>query len=352
MNKKDLLVDFLKNSNVDGCVFMSDVNRYWYTGFMSSAGYIFVNKNGRSILLIDGRYFYSAKDNVKNIDETRLLNGNVLDQIKAILNELGIKKLALESEYTNLDQLNMFKKIDGLELSDFKSGILRQVKDDLELEYLQKAADIAALTIEWIKTQNLVGKTEKEVATMITIHMLEMGAEKNSFDPIVASGVNGAIPHHHCSDKVIEDGDMVTVDIGCIYRGYCSDITRSFIVGDVKKANPKILEIYDVVLKAQTLGIEKSAVGLTGAEIDKMVRDVIDESGYGEYFVHSTGHGVGIEVHEYPYVSKNYNQQFKDYSVFTIEPGIYVPGLGGVRIEDTICLVNSQVKVLTKKAKK
>ncbi|GAA5414775.1 aminopeptidase P family protein [Ureaplasma ceti] len=352
MNKRELLAEFLTKSGVDGCAFLSDVNRYWYTGFMSTAGYIFVNKNGRSIMLIDGRYFFAAKDAVKNIDEVRLLDGNLLGKIEEILKELEITSLALSAEYTNLEQLIMFKKINGLKISDFKSGLLRQVKEESELDSLRKAADIAALTIEWIKTQNIVGLTEKQVATMITIHMLEMGAEKNSFEPIVASGVNGAVPHHHCSDKKIEDGDMVTTDIGCIVDGYCSDITRTFVAGDITKANPKMIEIYNVVLKAQKLGIEKSEMGLTGADIDKIVRDVIDEAGYGEYFTHSTGHGVGIEVHEFPWISKNYNGEIKDFSVFTIEPGIYVPGLGGVRIEDTICLVNNKVEVLTRKAEK
>ena len=352
MNPKDSIVNYLVESKVDGCVLMADVNRFWYTGFMSSAGYIIINKNGHSILLIDGRYFYSAREKVANIDEVILLNGSLKQKLQEIFSKLSIKTLDLETEYTTLQELKIFKSIDNLEIVDFNSAILRQTKNEFEIEKLQKAADIAALTIEWIKTQNLVGRTEKEVATMISIHMLEMGAEKNSFDPIVASGINGSIPHHENSNKVIEDGEMLTLDIGCIYEGYCSDITRSFIVGDYSKANKELIEIYEIVKNSQELGLQCAKVGMTGHEIDKVVRDYIDATKYKSYFTHSTGHGVGIEVHEYPYISRNYQGKVNNYSVFTIEPGIYIPGLGGVRIEDTVYFKENKLVVLTSKANK
>ena len=352
MNPKDSIVSYLVESKVDGCVLMSDVNRFWYTGFMSSAGYIIINKDGHSILLIDGRYFYLAKQKVHNIDEVVLLDGPVKQKLNSIFKQLNIETIALEGEYTTLQELKLFKSLDLKEIKDFNSAILRQTKQEFEIQKLQKAADIAALTIEWIKTQKLIGKSEKEVATMISIHMLEMGAEKNSFDPIVASGKNGSIPHHQNSDKLIEDGDMLTLDIGCIYEGYCSDITRSFIVGDFKKANPEILEIYEIVKNAQQLGIDKAKQGMTGHEIDQIVRGYIDNTKYKDYFTHSTGHGVGIEVHEYPYISKNYQDIVGNYSVFTIEPGIYVPDVGGVRIEDTVYFKNGELFVLTDKSNK
>lgn len=349
---KATVVNFLNKVGFDGCVLKSDENRFWYSQFMSSAGYILINKDGQSVFLIDGRYFYSAQDQAKNVDEVRLLQTGLLSNLEEICKQLKITKLGLEAEYTNLNDLNLFKKIQGIEIHSFESAKLRQQKRDEELEALQKAADIVALTEEWIQQQKIVGLTEKQVATMIDIHMLELGAEKNSFDSIVASGKNGAIPHHKPNDKVIEDGDMVTVDIGCIYNGYCSDITRSFIAGDKSKANKELLDIYNIVLKAQLAGIQAAKVGMTGGEIDSITRNVINQTKYKDYFTHSTGHGVGIEVHEYPYISKNYNETILDRSVFTVEPGIYVPGLGGVRIEDTIYVDYEHKIVLTRLAGK
>lgn len=351
-SSKTTVVNFLDKVGFDGCVLKSDENRFWYSQFMSSAGYIVINKDGQSVFLIDGRYFYSAKDQAQNVDEVKLLQSGTVANLEAICQQLNIKKLGLEAEYTNLNDLELFKKIKGIEVVPFESAKLRQQKRDDELVCLQKAADIAAETEVWIQQQKLVGLTEKQVARMIDIHMLELGADKDSFDSIVAAGKNGAIPHHQPTEKILKDGEMVTVDIGCIYSGYCSDITRSFIVGDKTKAEPEMLEIYNIVLQAQLAGINAAQVGMTGSEIDHVVREIISQTKYKEYFTHSTGHGVGIEVHEYPYISKNYNDKVLDRSVFTIEPGIYVPELGGVRIEDTLYVSESQKIVLTRLADK
>lgn len=193
--------------------------------------------------------------------------------------------------------------------------------------------------------------SEKEVAKMITIHMLELGASKNSFDPIVASGINGANPHHKPTDKLIELGDMITIDIGCIYNGYCSDITRSFILG-TKPTNNELIDIYNKVLEAQLAGIDAAIVGKSGFEVDKVCRDIISNSKYKDYFNHSTGHGVGIQVHELPNVSINNNEHLVNNNVITIEPGIYVPNIGGVRIEDTIVVYENKPIILTRKANK
>lgn len=357
---RDTVKKILAATKFDGLLLLSGVNRFWFTNFDSSMGYLLINKDASGIFLLDGRYYETAKKEL-NLEglEVRLLETNktVADQLNEALNSLKIKSLLVESEYTTLKDTLLLRNLEVDKLHSFESARLRIVKKDFEIEKLQKAADIAADTIEWIKKQIRPGMTEIQVANMITDHMLRLGASKNSFDPIVASGINSAFPHHHPTNKVINKLDIVTVDIGCIFEGYCSDITRTFILGnerEFKKANGslELLNIYNTVLEAQLSGIKASKIGITGKELDAVCRDVISNTKYKDYFVHSTGHGVGIEVHELPNVSKFNLKPMEKNNVITIEPGIYIPQLGGVRIEDTIVIQDGEPLVLTKRANK
>ena len=347
------VVQLINELELDGVILMSDMNRYWFTEFASSAGYVFVNKEGKTALLIDARYFLSAKEFAKNIDNFYLLDQSktFVDHVTGILNSLSMKKVGLESEYTTLTVANTFKQLPNFEAVAFNSIPLRTVKEKWEIEYLQRAADISAETIEWAKKEIRPGMTELEIATMISIHQMELGAECDSFPPIVASGINGANPHHHPSMKVVENGDMITLDIGCKYKGYCSDITRSFILGG-EPSNPELFEIYKTVYNAQTAGIKAAKAGVSGADVDLVCRDIIGATKYKDYFTHSTGHGVGIEVHELPNVTGRNKNPLVPNNVVTVEPGIYVPNVGGVRIEDTILITDGEPIVLTRKATK
>lgn len=356
MKKTNIILKLIADLNVDGVLINSEDNRYWFANFLSSAGYLFINKNKEILFLIDGRYFESALEHFNGTDIKVVLlqtskEKTLKDLIIEVLNKLSIKKLAIESEYTSLKDYMFLTSIDDLTITAFDSFKLRSVKEDKEIENLQIAADIAAETIEWIKTKIKPGMTEKEVAKMITIHMLELGGSKNSFEPIVASGLNGANPHHKPTNKEIKLGDMITIDIGCIYNGYCSDITRSFILGK-EPNNPELISIYNKVLEAQLAGIESAISGTTGASVDKVCRDIISESKYKDFFNHSTGHGVGIQVHELPNISSTNKEQLVNNNIVTIEPGIYVPNVGGVRIEDTIVIQDNKPIILTKKANK
>ena len=354
MKKIDIVNKTIVDNQLDGIMLSSDDNRFWFMNFESSAGFLFINKKNKTIFLVDGRYFEKACISLKDkIDEVRLLTSDkpLNQQMSEIFNELDMKNIGIEAEYTNLNQYNSYLKMIDFKFTPFNSVVLRAIKEDYEIDLLKKAADIAAETIEWIKTQIKPGMTEIEVANMISKHMLDLGASKNSFDPIVASGVNGSFPHHKPGNKVIEMGDMITVDIGCIYKGYCSDITRSFILGD-KANNPEMIEIYNVVLESQLTGIEKATNNINGLDLDLVCRNIISNTKYANYFSHSTGHGVGIQVHEEPYVSSRNKNIFKNNSVITIEPGIYVPETGGVRIEDTIVIRDNKAIVLTRKANK
>ena len=349
-DKLKVVVDLISKNNLDGILLTSEINRYWFLDFKSSWGYLFINNSGKSIFLIDSRYFFAAIKEIKNVNEIILLNGNLKNKLNEIISKLNIKKLGIESEHCLVNEYDFLKSL-NVNITPCLTNELRITKTKNELDKLQIAADIASETINWIKEIDLIGKTEKEVAKLISIHMLELGASGNSFDPIVASGKNGAVAHHSPTNKIIEDGDMLTIDIGCIYENYCSDITRSFIVGT--NYDPEMIKIYECVLNSQLQGIEMVQLGKTGNDIDKICRDYIIKNNYGQYFTHSTGHGVGIQVHELPNISPNSKFIIKPNYVFTIEPGIYIENFGGVRIEDTVYIdEENQVHILTKKANK
>ncbi len=226
---------------------------------------------------------------------------------------------------------------------------LRNIKDDEEAACIRKACDIAcdalAETVPYIKD----GVTELEVANELEYRMKKNGASSTSFDTIVASGVRGALPHGLASEKIIRGGEFVTIDFGCVYNGYCSDMTRTFSLGD---ADPELVKIYYTVLEAQLTAIDAYVPGMTGVALDKIARDIIAEAGYGQYFGHGLGHGVGLEIHEGVSVSSRSTSVLPERSVFSIEPGIYIEGLGGVRIEDLIMCRGGEKTVLTAKSPK
>ena len=202
----------------------------------------------------------------------------------------------------------------------------------------RQALDSVAATIE-------PGMTEEAIAWELEKAMRERGAEMISFDTIVGAGPNGALPHHRADETVIRDGDAVVIDMGAKYQGYCSDLTRTVIVG---RADDKFKEVYDIVLRAQLAAEEQLEAGMTGQQVDSIARDIISEAGYGENFGHSLGHGVGLAVHEYPRVGPRADDVLEDGMVFTIEPGIYLSGWGGVRIEDIVVLENGRARVISK----
>jgi Xaa-Pro aminopeptidase len=225
---------------------------------------------------------------------------------------------------------------------------LRKVKDSEELEALTAAQRIAEKALEDVLKEIRPGKTEKEIAALLQYRMLVHGAENMSFEPIVVSGPNGSLPHGVPTDKAIQEGEFLTMDFGCIYHGYCSDMTRTVAIGHV---TDEMREIYDTVLRAQLAGIEAAKAGVTGKAVDKAARDVIEAAGYGEYFSHSFGHGVGVEIHESPNASQLNEQPFPAGAVVSAEPGIYIPGKLGVRIEDVILLTEDGNINITKAPK-
>lgn len=345
--KHKIVAGALEANSGDAFLFVSDVNRYWLTGFESSAGYV-VSTKSKIYLFLDKRYYQKAVDEISNSKVEVIVFDGGKSQICNFLKNLNAETVLVEKEYFLFD--------DYMELSDsiktiisYPSDFLRLQKTEKEIEYTQKACDIVCETMNWIESQLKPGLSEKEIAVMVSCHMLQLGASKNSFDPIVASGPNGAYPHHKPTDRVIQNDEFVTIDMGCIYKGYCSDLTRTYPIGT---PDAILIKAYQTVFKSNQLGIQKASYNLTGQQLDKICRDVISSTEFKDYFVHGTGHGVGINVHETPYVSPVFNKLIQSNSIITIEPGIYIPGLGGIRIEDMVLVCKERENVLmTQKAK-
>ena len=225
---------------------------------------------------------------------------------------------------------------------------LRQTKDPSELQAMEAAQGIAERALEDILKELRPGVTEKEIAARLQYLMLHYGASDMSFDPIVVSGPNGSLPHGVPSEKEIQAGEFVTMDFGCIYGGYCSDMTRTVAVGFVTE---EMERVYKTVLAAQEEGIAAARAGVSGKAVDAAARAVIQEAGYGEYFTHSFGHGVGVEIHEAPNAAASNEKPLPAGAVISAEPGIYIPGRLGVRIEDVILITPEGRRNLTKAPK-
>jgi Xaa-Pro aminopeptidase len=225
---------------------------------------------------------------------------------------------------------------------------LRALKEPAEVEALQRAVEIADAAFESVSGTIEPGDTEAEVAWRIELAVREQGAESLSFDTIVGSGPNAALPHHRAAARAIQEGEPIVIDMGARFDGYCSDLTRTVVVG---RSDGQFQKVYDTVLGAQLTAIESVTSGMTGREADRLARAVIEEAGFGELFGHSLGHGVGLEVHEAPSVAATSEGKLEDGMVFTIEPGVYIPGWGGVRIEDVVILENGRARVLSKAPK-
>ncbi len=231
-----------------------------------------------------------------------------------------------------------------LELLNDQTAHFRIKKSKKEIDLMQKAAEIADETFYRILQEDLKGMTEKEVVSLIDYYIIDLGGEKTAFQTIVASGPNGANPHHYPSERELEEGDLVIIDYGAVYKGYCSDISRTIAIGDV---SPKKKEVYDLVRKALKTASDAVEVGIELKEIDIAARDVIKRGGYGENFIHRVGHGLGLAAHEEPYLTSTTTKKIKNRMTFTIEPGIYLKDEFGVRIEDDI-MVDKKGKSLTK----
>lgn len=346
-NRIDKFRDKLIEKELDGAISYKPENRRYLSGFTGTAGYVVITKD-RSIFITDFRYVEQAKEQCKGYEIIKHTDDKT---VYDIINELGISKLGFEEEFVTYQQYEDFdKKLNNIKLLPLKGIInkLRIIKSDDEIVEIRKAAEIADMAFEHVCKIMKPGVTEWEVALEIEGFMKKNGATSTSFDSIVASGKRSSLPHGVASKKEIENGDFVTLDFGCVYNGYCSDMTRTVVIG---KASEKQKEIYNIVLEAQEAVLEHIKPGMKGHEADKIARDIIKKRGYGDYFGHGLGHGVGLEVHESPRLSPTSNETLEPNMIVTDEPGIYVPDFGGVRIEDLIVITKDGCERLSKSPK-
>ena len=327
----------LTERELDAVLLTSHPNRLYAAGFSSSAGAAVVTRAG-AWFFTDSRYIEAAQ---------RAVPGAVVRQADAahsyasLINEVlaaqGVSRMGFEDGRMSVAEHAAFSKKLNCELVPVGGLMeaLRAVKDEEETGIMIAAQNIASRAFTELLNEIRVGVTERELAARLQYLMVHYGGEKASFDTIVVSGANSSMPHGVPTDKPLAAGDFVTFDFGCKYRGYCSDTTRTVAVGH---ATDDMREIYETVLAAQKAGIAAARPGVTGKEVDAAARDVIAAAGYGEYFGHGFGHGLGIEVHELPNAAPSYDQPLPAGAVISAEPGIYLPGKMGVRIEDILIL--------------
>lgn len=343
---KDKLFEVFNELNIDAIISDSPQTRLWYSNISTTDGWLVIESN-LATLFVDGRYYEYATKHAQNVS-IELLKGNSFYEW---LQKRNFKKIAIESDYVSVDNKEKIKKITKLEDSsivNINAQKLRILKSSNEIINIQKAIDISLDSLENVMQYLVEGVSEKEIQHKLEYIMCRKGAEKEAFDSIVAFGANTAEPHHHSSLTTLKKGDMVTIDFGAKYKGFCADITRTFIFQNENK-NEKYNEILQIVEEAANLGRQAVRPGIKASEIDNICRSYISSKGYSNFFVHSTGHGLGIDVHEYPFISQSSDIILEEGMVITIEPGIYVEGIGGARIEDDVLVTSDGARILSRR---
>ena len=348
------LREHMAEQGLDAFLISSSANRLYLSGFTGSNGYLVITASG-AVLATDFRYIEQAQTESPGFEVWHIRGGE--RWFPEVAAKLGIVRVAIEADDMSVAAFGRLQRDVEDPDSDVQlqfeetAGVIewiRAVKDDNELKALDLAVQIADEAMAKIQSEIRIGMTEKEVAWELHREMRRLGAEGPSFDTIVAVGPNAALPHHRADDTVVRGGEPIVIDMGANYRGYRSDLTRTFVVGE---ENDTFRHIYGIVLQAQEAAIEAARSGMTGEEIDSVARKVITDAGYGDEFGHGLGHGVGLVIHERPMVVPKSQDIVEDGMVFTIEPGVYISGWGGVRIEDIVVMEEGRARPLTRSPK-
>ena len=337
--------NLLSAENLDALLVFGLPNIRYLCGFTGTDGVLFISADV-SIFLTDSRYIEQAQEQV-SADHIRCYN----NKLEAVVNELsnrGVRRVGFDAAAVSVA---LYEELAGLVAGSLdwrplttQLQPLRGVKTKTEIAALKSAANLNHKAFNTVLPQIQPGVTELEIAMELEFALKRLGGETNAFDFIVASGVRGALPHGVASDKKIEAGELVTIDFGTRMDGYYSDETVTLAIGEVDR---KLRQIFDIVLEAHDSALASIRPEMAICDLDAVARDFISVQGYGEYFGHGLGHGVGLEIHEYPAVSSRSDQKVLEGMVFTVEPGIYVPGIGGVRIEDTVVVTADGFETLT-----
>ena len=346
MNHLERVHRLLGERELDAVVIMEANCLRYFSDFTGGEGTLVVGKDYH-ILYTDSRYVESASYEAKCF-EVRDIGGKKYSEcIAEIFKEKEVHKAGFEGNTILLrDYRRMTEAVPEVLWEDISSDIekIRMIKESVEIVNIERAEAIGDLAFNRILNFIKPGVTEKEIAMELERIMKENGASGLSFETIVASGTNSSMPHANVTDKEVEYGDFIIMDFGCKFEGYCSDMTRTVVVG---KANEEQRKIYQTVLDAQKAALEVIKEGMVCSEVDKVARDLIANAGFGECFGHALGHSVGLEIHEVPTLSRRCSEVLKENMLMTVEPGIYLPGFGGVRIEDLVLVTKDGYRNLT-----
>ncbi len=332
----------------DGALVTKPENMQYFSGFSGGEGALVITEED-AILITDFRYTEQAEQETNGfviVKQERALTAEVVDVLKK-----SASKVFVEQNHMQLETyLVLSSELPDREWIPTELDSLRNIKDEAEIELIKKAVSISDQAFSEVLSIIKAGMTEMDVAAELEYRMRKLGSERPAFPTIVASGVRGSLPHGTASSKIIQDGELVTMDFGAVYQGYHSDITRTVCVG---KASQKQKELYHIVLDAQLSGLGAVCAGKKNNAVDMAARYVITQHGYAEHFGHGLGHGVGLEIHEWPRLSpKAEPMVLESGMVVTVEPGIYIPEWGGIRIEDTVVVTSNGCNKLTQSTKK
>ena len=340
----------LLDGEVDGLLLTSRYSRHYGAEYDIAEGVAVVSKNGCRYFT-DNRYTEAAENGIKGFEVLDVAKGGgYVKCINKCIEDFGITTLGFEENYLNVAEYMMYQKNVNAKLVPFTKQIngFRSVKEAWELDVMRKAQEITDKAFAEVCPRLKAGMTELELQAELIYCLYKNGATGLAFDPIVVSGPNSSLPHGVAGERVIRPGDFVTMDFGALYNGYCADMTRTVAVG---YATEEMQKVYNTVLEAQLAGLAISKAGVPGKDIDGAARKVITDAGYGEYFGHGYGHCLGLEVHENPSPNGRNDQPMPVGAVASAEPGIYLPGQFGVRIEDTCVFLEDGIEILTKSPK-
>jgi Xaa-Pro aminopeptidase len=346
--RADRLAGVLEERELDALLVTDLTNLRWLTGFTGSNGAAVVGVDGTRRFVTDFRYLTQAADQLDDV-WAREISTDLLEGVVKQLPDEGALRLGFDdADLSVRDHAKLARLVrEGIELVGAAGAVegLRAVKDAEELERVRAAARLADEALSDVLTRGLAGRTEREVALDLEFTMRRLGAEAVSFPPIVAAGPHGALPHAEPRDVEIPAGTLCVVDWGAVLAGYASDCTRTYGTGG--EVDPRDREVYDLVARAQEAALEAVRPGPTGREVDAVARAIIDAAGHAEHFGHGLGHGVGLDVHEGPRLSKQGDDALAAGNVVTVEPGVYVPGAVGVRIEDLVIVTDDGAEVVS-----
>jgi Xaa-Pro aminopeptidase/Xaa-Pro dipeptidase len=344
------LRNLMSKKGLDGVLLIGDPNRNYLSGFTGNESFSVITMD-KAFFITDPRFTEQARNQVKDYEILEYSkNTTFADFLAELVSNNKINKLGFEENVVTFSGYSLYKGKLSCELVPMEGIVeeIRVIKDEEELKSMRNAAAIADKAFEHMLKFIKPGMTEREIGLELEFHMKKLGATALSFPSIVASGVRSSLPHGEATDKIVNKGEFLTLDFGCVYEGYCSDMTRTIVIGE---PTPKMIEIYNIVLEAQERALKAFKPGVPAIEVDKVARDYIKEKGYGDYFGHSLGHGVGREIHEAPTVGYRNNKELQAGMVVTDEPGIYLPDFGGVRIEDLLLVKEDGIEILSKSPK-